>query len=86
MTLAEFYKYSWFSNMSYVFWDDDNTAADPEAMRDAANERRRVPTSLGDQIFGTLGTPGWTIPSFAQNDAVGFAANVFANGTEKVLN
>ncbi len=76
MTFLEFYKYSWFSNMAYVLWNETNTNS-PEAMRDAANGARRVPgnsdssgLTLGDFIFDE-NQQGWTIPSFYQNDDFG---------------
>jgi Ca2+-binding RTX toxin-like protein len=81
MNLAEFYKYSWFSNMAYVPWGDENSAI-PEQTIGAANDRERLPTALGRRVFTDQ---GWTIPSFHPNDHTGFAANLFANGEEKVL-
>ncbi|TAJ95665.1 MAG: hypothetical protein EPO31_01285 [Gammaproteobacteria bacterium] len=90
MTFTDFYKYSWFSNMAYVLWDEGNTT-DPAATIIAANDQKRIPNDpastllqLGTEIFINQ---GWTIPSFYPNDAVGFAANLFvnANTNEKVL-
>lgn len=85
MTLLEFYQYSGFSNMAYVKWSSLNTNNSGE-MRDAANSANRVPTSLGNIIFNE-NQQNWTVPSFYQNDSVGFAANVFekAGTNEKVL-
>ena len=52
MTLSEFYKYSWFSNMAYVSWSDANTA-NRDAMIAIANNSNvaRIPEALGEFIF-----------------------------------
>src|SRR3989304_2459056 len=90
MTLGEFYKYSWFSNMAYVLWDDLKTQ-DADAIIRAANSENRVPgdpdsteLTLGQEIFINQ---SWTIPSFHENDDSGFSANLFVNEStnEKVL-
>jgi Ca2+-binding RTX toxin-like protein len=85
MTLSDFYKYSWFSNMAYVLWNENNII-DAESMRNAADapDVQRIPFDLGTEIFLNQ---GWTIPSFQQNDDAGFAANLFVNEStgEKVL-
>lgn len=88
MTLRDYYKYSWFSNMAYVEWNVINTAS-RENMLNAANNAKRVPGNL-NSVTNTLGQEifnkqGWTVSSFYENDASGFAANVFENGNEKVL-
>ena len=90
MTLKDYYKYSWFSNMAYVLWDETNTV-NVSAMMGAANSQQRVPgnpnslaTTLGQDIFITQ---AWSVTSFQPNDSTGFAANVFskAGTNEKVL-
>jgi Ca2+-binding RTX toxin-like protein len=87
MTLKDFYKYSWFSNMAYVQWSSTNTSDKPTIIATASDpDVARIPTTLGDYIFNQR---GWSIStkSIYENGSSGFAANVFSKeGTnEKVL-
>ncbi len=85
LRFKDFYKYSWFSNMAYVLWNDSNTVNRTSMIAEASNPNvARVPTSLGDIIFSE-NQQDWTVSSFQSNDEFGFAANVFENGEEKVL-
>lgn len=82
MNLYDIQKYSWFANLAYVPWDNSTRSGSRESIAAAANAER-APVSLGTKIFDTL---GWTIaPDPQQNDAAGFAANLFVNGGQKVL-
>lgn len=84
MKFSDYYKYSWFSNMAYVVWEDGDYS--PDRAIDAANDQERAPTALTEKIFRPSRL-GWEIPASGiyKNDDVGFAANLFVNGTEKVL-
>jgi len=84
MNLSDYYKYSVFSNLSYVVWSKANigTQSDAAARIDAARDFLRVPENLARQIFRD---DQWYIPTtngFVPNDPSGFAANVFVNGKD----
>lgn len=85
MKSSDIYKYSWFANAAYVEWDPFNVA-DSNRILSALRTARLIPGSLSNIIFNesTRGE-GRTIPSFYPGDGSGFAANVFANGEEKIL-
>ena len=89
MKLHDYYTYSWFSNLSYVLWDNGNIGTESSSFSrvDAANRALRAPTDLATKIFAL---DQWYIPTlggFESNDAFGFAANLFVNSktNEKVL-
>ena len=56
MKLLEYYKYSWFSNLSYVLWTSENIGAEssPENRVAAAVLAERAPERLGNAIFSIL--------------------------------
>ena len=82
MSTTEWFKYSIFSNLSYVRWDGENSASGDDQIG-AAVDARRLPASIAGRLF--KGLDPWTIPSFHPNDDSGFAANVFRNDDEVVL-
>lgn len=95
MKIAAFYKYSWFSDLAYVKWSDENTASVPLIIN-AANAAQRIPGSttdneintLGEKIFQTTGAGGlgWQVLHFLENvPDSGFAASLYGDGNEKVL-
>lgn len=84
MENKDVYKFSQFSNLSYVLWDSLNIASSNSITR-AGGSQFRLPEIVGAELFEPGQGGNWSIPSFHPNDNTGFAANVFANGTEKVL-
>lgn len=48
MTFAGFYKYSWFSNMAYVLWNNENTETKQRTIDVASDPAvARIPSLLG---------------------------------------
>ena len=89
MKLHDYYTYSWFSNLSYVLWDNGNIGTEltfaPRV--EAAFNAKRAPRDLATKIFLE---DKWYIPTlggFEPNDSFGFAANLFVNSktNEKIL-
>lgn len=84
MSFRNVYRHSLFANMAYVDWDTFNTSSILDIGL-AAQDALAVPISVVDAKLGIGAEVSWSIPSFHPSDETGFAANVFANGTEKVL-
>lgn len=83
MNIAEYAKYAWFSDLSYVEWSDSNTAT-KEEMIAASKAAQRTPEMLGEKIFST-DKNNYSVLSFSPNDESGFKASLYGNGTEKIL-
>ena len=74
MKIADFYQYSWFSDLAYVEWSDDNTSS-IQLIIEAAHLAKRIPgksdgagdttaDTLGENIFypTVRGGLGWQLP------------------------
>jgi len=83
MNIVDYFKYSLFSDLAYVKWNDANTIDDNSMVAAAAGENvERAPEALGTKIFKE---ENFSVLSFQENDPVGFAASLYGNGSEKVL-
>ncbi len=62
MKISEFYKYSWFADLAYVEWNDNNGVED-EAIK-AAVDAKRTPQKLAEKIFkgDFIISYGWAKP------------------------
>lgn len=90
MNLQETYKYSWFSSLSYVRWDNSKNSNSDKRI-EAAKDAKRIPgnmqqtgkINLANEIFDRY---NWTIDHFEQNDPdTGFAASLYSNANDKGL-
>jgi hypothetical protein len=81
MNISEYYKYSLFSDLANVEWDGTN--GELEKAVEAANDAKRAPINLGEEIFIT---DKWEVTSFCPNQPdTGFKASLYDNGQEKIL-
>ena len=81
MKISEYYKYSLFSDLAYVEWDGTNGVL--EKAVEAANDAKRAPINLGEEIFIT---DKWGVTSYCPNQPdTGFKASLYDNGQEKIL-
>ncbi|MGE0337639.1 MAG: hypothetical protein AB7Q76_20285, partial [Gammaproteobacteria bacterium] len=81
MSIQATFQISLFANLSYVRWDslDTPTAA---TIAVASSEGAIAPANV---VIQSLGPAAWSIPSYTESTSTGFAANVFASGTQKIL-
>jgi hypothetical protein len=82
MNISEFYKYSWFADLAYVEWDSTNKTG--QQAIDAAKAAERAPQDLAEKIF-LSGNQNFSVLSYYPNDATGFKASLYGNGSEKIL-
>ena len=84
MNYQETFRNSLFSSLSYAEWDVFNSQSEGN-IASFAQEQFIASAALVRAKLGAASGSPWTIPSFHPSDATGFAANVFANGDQKVL-
>jgi hypothetical protein len=82
MNISEFYKYSWFADLAYVEWNDNNLFENYAV--DAAVDAKRAPQALAEKIF-LSGKENYSVLSYHPNDDSGFKASLYGNGNEKIL-
>ena len=79
MNIFELYKYSWFSNLAYLEWNDTNLSG--KKAIDLAKSKKNTPENLGKEIFIK---ENYSVLSYHPNDDFGFKASLYSNDTEKV--
>ncbi|NCC62481.1 MAG: hypothetical protein EOM12_16445 [Verrucomicrobiae bacterium] len=82
MKISELYKYSWFADLAYVEWKDDNLAG--QFSVDAAVAAERTPQKLAEKIF-YANKENYSVLNYHSNDDTGFKASLYGNGSEKIL-
>ncbi|WP_448874515.1 putative Ig domain-containing protein, partial [Desulfobulbus propionicus] len=82
MYISGCYKYSWFADLAYVQWDDNNLIGNDAI--GAAVDAERVPQKLAEKIFLTE-NENYSVLNYHSNDDTGFKASLYGNGSEKIL-
>ena len=87
MNISEFYKYSWFADLAYVEWDDDNKSGDKAV--DTATAAKRTPQVLAKKIFSSdNANENYPVLSYFANEEsnTGFKASLYGNARSLVRN
>ncbi|MDY0361942.1 MAG: hypothetical protein RBR08_10845 [Desulforegulaceae bacterium] len=86
MEISEFYKHSWFADLAYVEWNDDNR--NEQKAVDAAVKAKRAPGKLAEKIFLDKKEKYSVLSYHANEDSdsdTGFKASLYGNRSEKIL-